>query len=65
MGNGPLAGWESLPLDYVSPPAVAEWERTVEAAAVMRLFLGDVLSPVVLDQSESTWHRNGTAKDRL
>ncbi len=41
MGDGSLAGWESLPLDYLSPPEVAERERTAEAVTAMRLFLGD------------------------
>ena len=65
MEDGPLAGWASLPLDYFSPPAVTEQERTAESVAAMRLFLGDVLSPVVLDRIESTWYWNGPPKDHL
>ncbi len=62
LGDGPLAGWGSLPLDYFSPPTVAERERTAEAVAAMRLFLGNVLSPAVLDRIESAWHHTSRPK---
>ncbi|MCY4522794.1 MAG: hypothetical protein OXC13_18720 [Caldilineaceae bacterium] len=65
LGDGPLAGWGSLPLDYFSPPTVAERERTAEAVAAIRLFLGNVLSPAVLDRIESAWHRNEPSEDHL
>jgi len=44
---------------------VAERERTAEAVAAIRLFLGNVLSPAVLDRIESAWHRNEPSEDHL
>ena len=73
LGNGPLAGWESLPLDYFSQAEVEERiiqeiraaERTDLAVATLRVFLGSDLTPAVLDRIEAAWRAEGPPPDYL
>ena len=51
--------WDAERGRWRDPVTDQEQERLAEAAGAMRLFLGDVLSPAVLDRIESAWHCHG------
>ena len=51
--------WDAERGRWRDPVTDQEQERLAEAVGAMRLFLGDVLSPAVLDRIESAWHRHG------
>ena len=63
MGDGPLAGWELLPLDYFSQAEAEERRLTGQAARTLRVLLGDVLEPAALDQIETAWLTGGLPAD--
>ena len=65
-GQPPRFQWWDAGQDrWRDQAADQEYERLVEAVVAMRLFLGDVLSPAVLDRIENAWHRNGLPKSHL
>ena len=51
--------WDAERGHWRDPVTDQEQKRLAEAVGAMRLFLGDVLSPTVLDGIESAWHRHG------
>lgn len=59
MGDGSLAGWESLPLDYFSQAEVEERRLAGRSARILRGLMGNVLEPEALDRIESAWRAKG------
>ena len=51
--------WDTERGRWRDPVTDQEQERLAEAVGAMRLFLGEVLSPTVLDHIESAWRRHG------
>lgn len=57
--------WDTERSCWRDPVTDQEQERLAEAVGAVRLFLGDVLSPAVLDRIESAWHRHAPPDGHL
>ncbi len=64
-GDGSLAGWESVPLDYFSPVEVEVRRYTEEAVGLLRRHTADILPTHDLKRIEVDWREKGAPSDAI
>ncbi len=65
VGEGPLAGWESVALDYFSPVEVELRRDTEDAIGLLHRHMSAILPAQGLNRIEAAWREKGAPPDAV